>query len=137
MQTITHAAMPVSGSIISSPHWDFVVELEYRGFVKLSIHQGNLTALSKCLKNIVQACLQQQPNICSYCTDIYSLVKFNQTYIHMCTATFTVNNVKCQEFPHTQSGLHIFMSIFFFHISWTPSCSSQTGLQNLNLWIYF
>lgn len=44
-QYITYAMMPVSGSIISSPHWDFVVELEYHGYVKLSIHQGNPTAI--------------------------------------------------------------------------------------------
>lgn len=41
--------MPVSGSKISSPHWDFVLELEYHGFVKLSIHQGNPTAISSAL----------------------------------------------------------------------------------------
>lgn len=46
---ITYAMMPVSGSKISSPHWDFVVELEYQGFVKLSIHQGNPTAISSAL----------------------------------------------------------------------------------------
>lgn len=46
---ITYAMMPVSGSKISSHHWDFVIELEYHGFVKLSIHQGNPTAISSAL----------------------------------------------------------------------------------------